>query len=160
VKAFEIEIKIPAEVQYIIDTLAENGYEAYAVGGCIRDAVLGKEPKDWDVCTSALPGQTMSCFQEQGRHIIETGLQHGTITLVLNHQPFEITTYRIDGLYSDNRRPDDVEFVRDLKADLSRRDFTINAMAYNPRLGFVDFFAGMQDIKNRIKRRPLLKRVE
>ena len=143
-------IKIPNEVQYIIETLQSNGHQAYIVGGCVRDSVLGKESKDWDICTSALPEQTMKCFD--GHRIIETGLRHGTITLILNHMPFEITTYRIDGKYSDNRRPDTVEFVSSLKADLSRRDFTINAMAYNPDEGIVDFFFGMNDLQNGIIR--------
>ena len=103
-----MNIKIPDEVQYIIYTIEKNGYEAYAVGGCVRDAILQKEPNDWDICTSALPEQTMKIFA--GRHIIETGLQHGTITLMLNHKPFEITAYRVDGIYSDNRRPDKNRF--------------------------------------------------
>jgi len=143
-------IKIPNEVQYIIETLQKSGYEAYIVGGCVRDRILGKEPKDWDICTPSLPEQTMKCFAEH--HIIETGLQHGTVTLMLNHIPFEITTYRIDGQYSDNRRPDKVEFVSSLKADLSRRDFTINAMAYNPNEGIVDYFGGMDDLNTGIIR--------
>ena len=143
-----MNIKIPDEVIYIINILESNGYEAYAVGGCVRDSLLGKEPKDWDICTSAIPEQTIKCFE--GCHIIETGLKHGTITLMLNHQPFEITTYRIDGVYSDNRRPDNVEFVRDLKEDLSRRDFTVNAMAYNPKTGIADFFDGVKDLESRI----------
>jgi len=143
-------IKISNEVQYIIETLQKSGYEAYIVGGCVRDRILGKEPKDWDICTPALPEQTMKCFAEY--HIIETGLQHGTVTLMLNHIPFEITTYRIDGQYSDNRRPDKVEFVSSLKADLSRRDFTINAMAYNSNKGIVDFFGGMDDLNTGIIR--------
>ena len=146
----EITIKVPEEVQNIIGTLEENGYEAFIVGGCVRDAVLGKEPEDWDICTSALPEQTNKCFKEQ--HIIETGLKHGTVTIVVDHKPFEITTYRIDGSYSDNRHPDSVEFVNDLKEDLSRRDFTINAMAYNPDRGVVDFFDSISDIKDHIIR--------
>ena len=139
-----MNITIPDEVQYIINTLENNGHEAYAVGGCVRDSLLGKEPKDWDICTPALPEQTEKYFA--GHHIIETGLQHGTITLRLNQQPFEITTYRIDGVYTDNRHPDKVEFANDLKEDLSRRDFTINAMAYNPKSGIIDFFGGAEDL--------------
>ena len=142
-----MKISIPDEVQIIIDTLENAGYEAYAVGGCVRDAVLGHEPEDWDICTPALPKQVMQCFP--GYHIIETGLKHGTITLFICNKPYEITTYRIDGIYSDNRHPDRVEFVNDLKEDLSRRDFTVNAMAYNPNKGFVDFFGGISDINNR-----------
>jgi len=145
-----VNIKIPDEAQYIINRLEESGYEAYVAGGCVRDAVLETEPKDWDICTQALPEQTMKCFE--GQRIIETGLRHGTITLVLDHKPFEITTYRVDGTYSDNRHPDTVEFVKDLKEDLARRDFTINAMAYNPKTGIVDFFGGQEDIKDGIIR--------
>ena len=143
-------INIPSEVQFIINTLEESGYEAYVVGGCVRDAVLGVEPKDWDICTSALPQQTINCFE--GQRIIETGLQHGTVTLLLNHTSFEITTFRVDGIYSDNRRPDKVDFVNDIKEDLLRRDFTINAMAYNPTVGLVDFFGGLNDINGKIIR--------
>jgi len=138
-------MKIPEEVQYIINTLENNGCEAYAVGGCVRDSLLGKEPKDWDICTPALPEHTMKFFA--GHKIIETGLRHGTITLRINHNSFEVTTYRIDGVYSDNRHPDKVEFANDLKEDLSRRDFTINAMAYNPKTGIVDFFGGAKDLE-------------
>ena len=143
-------IIISNEAQNMIDTLETNGYEAYAVGGCVRDAFMGKTPEDWDICTSALPEQTAACFKDC--HIIETGLKHGTITVIKNHKPFEITTYRIDGDYSDNRRPDSVEFVSELKDDLSRRDFTINAMAYNHNRGLVDFFGGVSDIKNKLIR--------
>lgn len=145
-----MKITLPDEVVCIIDTLNNNGYEAYAVGGCVRDAVLGRAPEDWDICTSALPEQAKRSFA--GHHIIETGLKHGTITLMLNRQPFEITTYRVDGLYSDSRHPDTVEFVGDLKRDLSRRDFTINAMAYSPDKGLVDYFGGEQDIERRVIR--------
>ena len=130
--------------------MTENGFEAYAVGGCIRDTILGSEPKDWDVCTSALPQQVIKCFE--GNRIIETGLQHGTITLMLNDKHFETTTYRADGEYSDNRRPGSVKFIDNLKEDLSRRDFTINAMAYNPRIGLADFFGGVLDIENKLIR--------
>ena len=140
-------IKIPDEVKYIIDTLESNGYDAYAVGGCVRDSILGSEPKDWDICTPALPEQTIKYFAEYNINIIETGLKHGTVTLILNHKPFEVTTYRIDGVYSDNRRPDKVRFVNDLKSDLSRRDFTVNSMAYNPKKGLADFFGGEKDLK-------------
>ena len=139
-----MEIKIPDEVRYIINTLENNGCEAYAVGGCVRDCLLGKEPKDWDICTPAQPEHTMKYFA--GHHIIKTGLKHGTITLRINHNSFEVTTYRIDGAYTDNRHPDKVEFANDLKEDLSRRDFTINAMAYNPKTGVVDFFGGAKDL--------------
>jgi len=138
-------MKIPDEVQYIINTLEKNGFESYAVGGCVRDSLLGKEPKDWDICTPALPELTKKFFT--GHKIFETGIRHGTITLRINHNSFEITTYRIDGVYTDNRHPDKVEFASDLKEDLSRRDFTINAMAYNPKTGIVDFFGGVKDLE-------------
>ncbi|MCL2538982.1 MAG: polynucleotide adenylyltransferase, partial [Oscillospiraceae bacterium] len=135
-----MKISVPEEVRFIIDTLEKSGYDAYAVGGCVRDALLGLEPSDWDICTRATPEQTAKSFE--GVRIIETGLRHGTLTLLLNNRPFEITTFRVDGVYSDGRRPDNVKFTDDLKADLSRRDFTINAMAYNPEKGVVDFFGG------------------
>ena len=142
-----MNIKLPDGAQYIITVLEENGYEAYVVGGCVRDAVLGGEPKDWDICTSALPEQTMKCFD--GQRIIETGLKHGTITVMVCHRPFEVTTYRVDRKYKDNRRPEKVEFVNVLKRDLARRDFTINAMAYNPKTGLVDYYGGRQDLAER-----------
>ena len=137
-------ISLPNEVEYIIDTLESGGFEAYAVGGCVRDSLLGKTPQDWDVCTSALPEQTQKCFENH--HVIETGLKHGTVTLMLNNKPFEITTYRVDGKYKDNRRPETVKFVNVLKRDLARRDFSINAMAYNPKTGIVDYYDGQQDL--------------
>jgi tRNA nucleotidyltransferase (CCA-adding enzyme) len=127
--------------------LEKAGYEAYAVGGCVRDILLGKTPKDWDICTSALPEQAMQVFA--GHHIIETGLQHGTITIILEHEPFEITTYRVDGKYTGNRRPEKVKFVNVLKRDLARRDFTVNAMAYNPGTEIVDYYGGQQDLANK-----------
>lgn len=142
-----MNIKIPGEVQYIIDTLESGGFEAYIVGGCVRDSLLGKLPQDFDICTSALPEQTMECFT--GQYIIKTGLQHGTITLMLNHKPFEVTTFRVDGKYKDNRRPDKVKFVNVLKRDLARRDFTVNAMAYNSKTGLVDYYGGQQDLTER-----------
>lgn len=141
-------IQIPKQVQKILNIFNYNGFEAYVVGGCVRDSILGKVPDDWDITTNALPSQTMECFKSY--KIIETGLKHGTITIIINHKPFEVTTYRIDGKYSDNRRPDNVAFTRDLKEDLSRRDFTINAMAYNPKKGLIDFFGGQEDIQNKI----------
>jgi len=145
-----ININISNEAGRVIDTLEANGFEAYAVGGCVRDSVMGKVPEDWDICTSALPEQTAGCFPES--HIIETGLKHGTITVITNSIPVEVTTYRIDGDYSDNRHPDSVRFVRELEGDLSRRDFTINAMAYNHGRGLIDFFGGVSDIERKIIR--------
>lgn len=140
-----MHIHIPEGARYIIDHLKTAGFDAYAVGGCVRDSILGKAPKDWDICTSAIPRRVMECFKEH--HVIETGLKHGTITIMLGNVPFEVTTYRIDGNYSDNRHPDSVAFTNTLKEDLSRRDFTINAMAYNPAAGVVDFFGGISDLR-------------
>jgi len=145
-----VTVRISDDVRFIIDRLEQCGFEAYIVGGCVRDAVLGKVADDWDICTSALPEQTALCFD--GYYIIETGIKHGTITLRLNDKSYEITTYRIDGEYSDSRRPDSVEFTRSLKSDLSRRDFTLNAMAYNPKSGIVDYFGGLSDIKSKVIR--------
>ena len=141
-----MNIKIPGGVRHIISALESGGYEAYAVGGCVRDSLLGKTPQDWDVCTSALPEQTIACFA--GQHIIETGLRHGTVTLMLDAKPYEITTYRAEGKYKDGRRPESVKFVSALKRDLARRDFTINAMAYNANSGLVDYYGGAADLSS------------
>lgn len=144
------KIKLPPQVLRILEKLSSCGYEAFAVGGCVRDSLLGAEPSDWDICTNALPHETKSCFHEIP--VIETGIQHGTVTLLIDHLPFEVTTYRIDGNYSDGRRPDHVCFTAQLQDDLSRRDFTINAMAYHPRLGIIDPFHGKKDLKRGILR--------
>ena len=141
----EIKINIPKEANELIHTLQANGHSAYVVGGCVRDSILGREPNDWDICTSATPGEMLEIFKD--KKIIETGLQHGTVTVVVNGEPYEITTYRIDGDYSDSRRPDSVEFTNNLIEDLKRRDFTINAMAYNDEEGLIDPFNGLEDIK-------------
>ena len=141
----KFDIKIPDGANLLIHALQDNGYSAYVVGGCVRDSILGREPHDWDICTSATPEQMLEVFK--GRRVIETGLQHGTITVVVNKIPYEITTYRIDGDYSDSRRPDSVTFTDNLIEDLKRRDFTINAMAYNDIQGLVDPFGGIDDIK-------------
>lgn len=141
-------IKLPQDVANIIHRLEEAGYEAYAVGGCVRDSVLGREPNDWDITTSALPQQVKALFL----HTIDTGLQHGTVTVMMHHVGYEVTTYRIDGEYEDSRHPKSVTFTRDLIEDLKRRDFTINAMAYNERAGIVDAFGGMQDLRDGIVR--------
>lgn len=146
----EFNIKLPIEATNIIERLNEHGYEAYVVGGCVRDSILGRTPNDWDICTSALPDKVIEIFTDY--EVIPTGLKHGTVTVVIDHVPFEITTFRIDGDYSDNRRPDKVEFTTDIVKDLSRRDFTINAMAYNPKTGLVDPFNGAKDIKSKIIR--------
>lgn len=143
-----MNIQLPCEVEYIISQLQNNNFEAYVVGGCVRDLILGRIPHDWDITTSAKPEEIKKVFNNE--KIIETGLQHGTITLVLNKQCYEITTYRIDGIYLDKRRPDTVLFTNNLIEDLKRRDFTINAMAYNHQTGLIDPFHGLQDINNKI----------
>lgn len=142
-----IKINIPNNVNELIHTLQTNGYSAYVVGGCVRDSILGRKPHDWDVCTSATPEEMLEIFKD--KRIIETGLQHGTVTVISNGEPIEITTYRIDGDYSDGRHPDSVKFTSDLIEDLSRRDFTINAMAYNDKDGLIDPFDGLDDIKHK-----------
>lgn len=137
-------ITIPDYALTVVQRLQHFGYEAYVVGGCVRDSLLGRTPKDWDVCTNATPHQVLGAFKRF--HVIKTGLQHGTVTVMVDHQPVEVTTFRIDGEYSDNRHPDAVTFVSRVEEDLSRRDFTINAMAYNPTRGLVDAFGGQEDL--------------
>lgn len=145
-----MKFHIAKPAQYIIEALEKHGYEAYAVGGCIRDILTGREPKDWDIATNALAQDVKRCFYND--KMIETGLRHGTVTVLIDHMPVEITTYRVDGNYSDNRRPDEVRFVDSLEQDLSRRDFTINAMAYHPNKGLFDPFGGQSDIGDKIIR--------
>lgn len=137
-----MQVNLPEKVSYIIQQLEAAGFEAYAVGGCVRDSLLGREPDDWDVTTSAAPMQVKRVFQRT----IDTGIQHGTVTVMLGHEGFEVTTYRIDGEYEDSRHPKEVTFTANLAEDLKRRDFTINAMAYNDRTGIVDVFGGMEDL--------------
>lgn len=141
-------IEAPISVIKIIDTLEQAGYEAYAVGGCVRDSLLGRNPNDWDITTSARPEQVKALF----KHTIDTGIQHGTVTVMLEHVGYEVTTYRIDGEYEDNRHPKEVIFTPLLTEDLKRRDFTINAMAWNPRDGIIDEFGGMKDLEEGIIR--------
>lgn len=135
-------IQIPEKVKRILCRLQEGGYEAYVVGGCVRDALLGREAHDWDITTSALPTEVKALFPRT----VDTGLKHGTVTVMLDREGFEITTYRIDGLYTDGRHPSEVTFTRSLQEDLGRRDFTINAMAYNDWDGLVDLFGGQRDL--------------
>ena len=142
------QIVIPEKVQRILNTLTEHGYEAFAVGGCVRDSLLGREPKDWDITTSAKPLQVKEIFS----HTVDTGLAHGTVTVIMGREGFEVTTYRIDGEYTDSRHPKEVAFTPDLREDLMRRDFTINAMAYNPKAGLIDEFGGVQDLQKGIIR--------
>jgi len=142
-----VEIALPEGVNKIIRKLEDKGYEAYLVGGSLRDILMEKEPHDWDIATSALPDQAMVCFSAQ--KVITTGLKHGTLTIMQDGEAYEVTTYRIEDKYSDNRHPDGVIFSASLKEDLSRRDFTVNAMAYNPAYGLVDFFDGRRDLHNK-----------
>lgn len=143
-----MKIQLPEKVNTIIQTLQEHGYEAYAVGGCVRDSLLGREPGDWDITTSASPDETKKLFART----VDTGIEHGTVTVLLGKEGFEVTTYRIDGKYEDSRHPTEVIFTRNLREDLLRRDFTINAMAYNDTEGIVDIFGGMDDLKRKIIR--------
>lgn len=139
-----MKIQLPEKVSQIIETLQANGYEAYAVGGCVRDSILGRVPDDWDITTSATPLETKALFART----FDTGIEHGTITVLLDKDAFEVTTYRVDGEYRDNRHPSEVTFTRSLREDLLRRDFTINAMAYNDAEGLVDIFGGIEDLEN------------
>ena len=141
------KISIPAGANHIIKSLQNNGYEAYVVGGCVRDSLLSLKPKDWDICTSATPEEVKHCLSSR---TIDTGLKHGTITVITDDGNYEVTTYRVDGDYSDNRHPDKVRFVTNLTEDLARRDFTINAMAYNDTEGLVDKFDGVTDLKHKL----------
>lgn len=143
-----MEIRLPKKVDIIIKTIQAAGYEAYAVGGCVRDSLLGRAPEDWDITTSAMPQQVKELFDKT----FDTGIEHGTVTVLLDHEGFEVTTYRIDGEYEDSRHPKNVVFTRSLTEDLRRRDFTINAMAYNLEAGIVDVFGGMQDLQDGIIR--------
>lgn len=143
-------IALPEDVGFILERLRRHGFDAHIVGGCVRDALLGKTPADWDVTTSALPEQISRVFQDYPQ--IEIGKQHGTIAVILHHQPFEITTYRTEGKYLDHRHPTSVTFTTSLKQDLSRRDFTINALAYAPDTGLVDCFGGIDDLRQKLVR--------
>ncbi len=138
-----LSIKLPDKVNYIIDVLTKAGFEAYAVGGCIRDSILGRKPEDWDITTSASPDQVKRLFPKT----IDTGIRHGTVTVRVEGEGFEVTTYRIDGVYEDKRHPKEVTFTSDLIEDLKRRDFTINAMAYNEAQGLIDVFGGIGDLE-------------
>lgn len=139
-----MKIDIPMIPAALIRRLNEHGYEAYVVGGCVRDALLGNEPHDWDICTSAKPTEVIECFPD--KNVAKTGLQHGTVMVIDGGEGYEITTFRTDGDYSDHRHPDKVTFVSNLREDLARRDFTINAMAYHPERGLMDFFSGQEDL--------------
>lgn len=142
----QIEINMPKSCRVALERLREKGFEAYLVGGCVRDSILGREPEDWDICTDALPEELIEIFADY--RLVLNGLKHGTVTVVILHRTIEITTYRIDGEYEDNRHPKEVTFTADLAQDLSRRDFTINALAYNEESGLVDCFGGLEDLEN------------
>lgn len=145
-----MQIKLPPQVEHVINILSETGFQAYAVGGCVRDCLMGLAPLDWDISTAAKPADIIKVFRKH--RVIETGIKHGTLTVIVDGLSMEITTFRIDGEYTDFRRPDSVEFTSDLMLDLSRRDFTMNALAYSPEEGVIDCFGGGDDIKNKIIR--------
>ena len=142
----EYRIDLPKNVKFIIKLLEKEGHEAFSVGGCVRDALMGRKPQDWDITTSAAPTDIKGIFHRT----IDTGIQHGTVTVMLERVGYEVTTYRIDGSYTDGRHPDQVLFTKSLVEDLKRRDFTINAMAYNDRVGIVDEFDGVGDLQRKI----------
>ncbi len=138
-------ISIPKEISFVLSRLSAHGFEAFVVGGCVRDILLGRMPSDWDICTAATPDKVQEIFQDTPLFL--TGLKHGTVTILQNHQPIEVTTYRKDGDYTDHRHPSSVTYTQTLKEDLARRDFTVNAMAYSHRAGLMDFFGGQEDLK-------------
>lgn len=143
-----MKIRMPAGARAVISSLQARGYEAYAVGGCVRDSVLSRVPDDWDITTSASPSEVKAVFART----VDTGLQHGTVTVLMGKEQYEVTTYRIDGEYEDGRHPKEVIFTASLEEDLKRRDFTINAMAYNDEEGLVDLFGGMDDLQRKVVR--------
>ncbi len=143
-------MEIPSYVNRAVEILHNAGFEAYAVGGCVRDSLLGKIPNDWDMCTDALPEEICKAFGDF--HVIETGLKHGTVTVRIEHNSIEITTFRTDGEYLKHRKPEQVRFVKSLFEDLSRRDFTINSLAFSPTNGIIDLFCGQNDLQNKIIR--------
>ena len=143
-----MEIKLPKNVRFIIEEIYKSGYEAFIVGGCVRDSILGLEPNDYDITTSAAPNEILNIFKSF--KTINNGIKHGTVGVIIDKEIYEITTYRLDGEYENNRRPKNVCFTSNLIEDLKRRDFTINAIAYNDKIGIVDKFGGIKDIKNKI----------
>lgn len=148
----EVKMILPKQVERIISTLNNCGYEAFAVGGCVRDSLSKKKPNDFDICTSATPSEMKSVFKQNQMKTYDTGIKHGTISVRCNGELYEITTYRIDGEYADGRHPNEVVFTKDIKEDLARRDFTINAMAFNMVDGLVDPFGGQKDLENKVIR--------
>lgn len=145
-----MKINIPQNAEYILKALQNAGFESYVVGGCVRDSIMGKTPFDWDITTSALPEKTIDIFEALGCKVIKTGIKHGTVTVIKDHEPFEVTTFRIDGEYTDRRRPDGVSFTSNLQEDLKRRDFTINAIVADCDGNIKDVFGGIDDINKRV----------
>ena len=145
----KVAIDVPPRAARVLDVLEQAGFTAYVVGGCVRDALMGRTPNDWDIATSALPQQVRSACEAAGFAVFDTGIDHGTVTVHVDHEGFEVTTYRSDGNYSDGRHPDNVTFLQSIEGDLLRRDFTVNAMAYNPRSGLVDVAGGQEDLRRR-----------
>ncbi|MBO7179095.1 MAG: CCA tRNA nucleotidyltransferase [Clostridia bacterium] len=145
-----MRIEIPDKINDIINRFQQNGYEAYCVGGSIRDSLMESDAFDWDITTSALPSETKELFKDE--KIIDTGIKHGTVSIIKDHEAIEVTTFRIDGEYSDNRHPECVSFTRNLSEDLKRRDFTVNALAYSHSSGLIDLYGGISDIENKIIR--------
>jgi len=143
----KMNIKIPSDVSKILGVLSSHGYDGHIVGGCVRDSILNKTPNDWDICTNCTPEKMIDIFSSF--KVIPTGLKHGTVTVVINEENYEVTTYRIDGEYTDGRHPEKVIFTNELKEDLKRRDFTINAMAYSDKDGLIDYYGGIEDILNK-----------
>lgn len=148
----QYKIYMPKDVEYIINTLTNNSFEAFVVGGCVRDSLLERNLNDWDITTNASPESVKSIFEDLGCKVIPTGIKHGTVTILIHKEQYEITTYRLEGEYEDFRRPKEVIFTKSLKEDLKRRDFTINAMAYNEKDGLVDYFSGKKDLEHKIIR--------
>lgn len=143
-----MNFNLPQKIEYALDTLISNGHKAYIVGGCVRDLLYGKEPHDYDITTSAMPHETQALFEKT----IATGLKHGTVTVMIDDEPIEVTTFRTESIYKDSRRPESVNFVRDVREDLARRDFTVNAMCYNHIDGLIDLFGGKEDIDSKTLR--------
>ena len=147
-----MDIKLPKEVELILNTLNNKGHKAFVVGGCVRDSIMGLKPHDWDITTSAEPTEVTEIFEKEKFKVLPTGIKHGTVTVMVNNEGFEITTFRIDGEYKDGRRPSNVSFTKSIEEDLARRDFTINAIAFNPTDGLIDPFGGINDINDGIIR--------
>lgn len=147
-----MEIKVPHNAQRVLNMLEQAGHPSYVVGGCVRDALMGRIPNDWDICTAARPQQVKELCAREGLASFDTGIQHGTVTVHVDHEPFEVTTFRADGAYEDGRHPVSVSFLDAVEGDLARRDFTVNAMAYSPARGLVDVFGGRDDLSRKTLR--------